>query len=147
MLKVINEIDSWVTEIIKDDPVRSNLSAEFRINPNAEMFALWEQNNLGAVCCVRYTKGVPEGVTEMQDLTSTKPDTAVFYTIWSSQKGSGRQLILDASENIKSRFPSIKNLVTLSPKTAMAHKFHISNGAILWRENEDTINYAYQITE
>lgn len=147
MLQRIDKIDSWVQEIIKDDPVRQNLSAEFRINENAEMFALWEQNSLGAVCCVRYTEGIPADLTEMQDLSNPFCDTVVFYTIWSYAKGSGRQLIIDATKEIKKLNSQIKNVVTLSPKTEMAEKFHIRNGAIKWRENEDSINYAYEIDD
>ena len=27
----------------------------------------------------------------------------------------------------------------------MAERFHIRNGAVKWRENEDSVNYAYQL--
>src|SRR6056300_616689 len=104
MLKVVTGIDDWVTEIIKDDPVRPNLSAEFRVNDNAEIFAFWEEQELGAVCCVRYTNGIPEGIVEMQKQSSIDADTAVFYTIWSYTKGSGRSLINEASAEIKARY-------------------------------------------
>jgi hypothetical protein len=33
--------------------------------------------------------------------------------------------------------------VTLSPKTDMARKFHLKNGAKIFRENEETVNYEY----
>jgi hypothetical protein len=145
MLKVVTGIDDWVTEIIKDDPVRPNLSAEFRINNNAEMFAYWEETTLGAVCCVRYTEGIPEGITEMHKTSSIGADTAVFYTIWSYEKGSGRALINEAGKEIKARYPKIKNLVTLSPKTEMAERFHLRNGAWKFRENYDTVNFAYEL--
>ncbi len=81
----------------------------------------------------------------MSDRSSLFSDTAVFYTIWSYQKGAGRNLIVDASEWITANRPTIKNLVTLSPKTEMAERFHIRNGAVKWRENEDSVNYAYQL--
>jgi len=145
MLKVVTGIDDWVTEIIKDDPVRPNLSAEFRVNDNAEIFAFWEEQELGAVCCVRYTNGIPEGIVEMQKQSSVDADTAVFYTIWSYTKGSGRSLINEASAEIKARYPKIKNLVTLSPKTEMAERFHLRNGAWKYRENYDTVNFAYEL--
>jgi len=144
MLKIIKSIDDWVTEIIKEDPVRPNLSAEFRVNDNAEIFAWWEQNELGAVTCVRYTKGIPDGVKSMQEATSYEADTAVFYTIWSYARGSARTLINSAAEEIQKR-KGINNIVTLSPKTEMAEKFHLRNGAWRYRENDDTINYAYNL--
>ena len=34
--------------------------------------------------------------------------------------------------------------VTMSPKTEMAMKFHLSNGAVLLRENEETNNFEYK---
>ena len=74
-------------------------------------------------------------------------DTVVFYTIWSYTRGSGRELIIQASKDILQQFPTIKNIVTLSPKTEMAEKFHLRNGAWKYRENPDTINYAYQLED
>ena len=32
----------------------------------------------------------------------------------------------------------------MSPKTEMAMKFHLSNGAILLRENKETYNFEYE---
>ena len=53
---------------------------------------------------------------------------AIFYSVWSHQKGMGRQIINTALsqlvlENKHERY------ITLSPKTEMAKKFHESNGA------------------
>ena len=147
MLKVINTCDEWVSQIIKDDPVRPHLTADYRINETAEMFGLYDDKGyLGSICCVRYTKGIPNSVNDMTVRSTAKnADTAIFYTIWSYSKGSGRQLILDASEWITNNKPEIKNLVTLSPVTEMAERFHLRNGAIKWRINEDSVNYAYQL--
>lgn len=145
MLKVIKELDSWVDEIIKDDPVRPELPAEFRINESSEMFALWGDKNLGAVCCVTYTDGIPQSVEEMDWLRAELGNCAIFYTIWSYEKGCGRDLINKASAYIKSEYPQVQNIITLSPKTEMAEKFHIKNGAWKYRENTDTINYAYEL--
>ena len=39
--------------------------------------------------------------------------------------------------------PEIQRYVTLSPKTEMAKRFHMRNGAVVFRENEDTVNYEY----
>jgi hypothetical protein len=96
---------------------------------------------------VAYTEGVPGSVEEMYSLTSPFMDTVVFYTIWSYTKGAGRELIIQAADAVKQQFPSIKNVVTLSPKTEMAEKFHLKNGAWKYRENPDTINYAYEVNE
>jgi hypothetical protein len=34
--------------------------------------------------------------------------------------------------------------VTLSPKTEMARRFHLKNGAGVYRENSTTVNYIYK---
>jgi len=44
---------------------------------------------------------------------------------------------------IKQTFPTITRFVTLSPKTEMARRFHLKNGAVVFRENEETVNYEY----
>lgn len=146
-LQKINTIDPWIQEIIKDDPVRSEIPIDHRINEDAEIYALWNNTELGAVTCVSYTEGIPGSIEEMYSLSSPFMDTVVFYTIWSYTKGSGRELIINASESILKEYPTIKNIVTLSPKTEMAEKFHIRNGAWHFRENTDTVNYAYKLDE
>ena len=69
---------------------------------------------------------------------------AVAYTIWSMEKGRGRDLILAVRDMISDSF-RFERLVTLSPKTDMAMKFHLSNGATLVHENETTNNFEYKI--
>ena len=147
MLQKINTIDDWISEIIKDDPVRKEIPIDHRINETAEIYALWNETELGAITCVSYCEGIPSSVEEMYSMGSPFMDTVVFYTIWSYAPGSGRQLIVEASEEILKQYPSIKNIVTLSPKTTMAEKFHLKNGAWRLRENTDTVNYAYKLEE
>lgn len=146
-LQRITTVDPWIEEIIKDDPVRPEIPIDHRINEDAEIYALWNDTELCAITCVAYTEGVPGSVEEMYTLTSPFMDSVIFYTIWSYTRGAGRELIIQASEEIQKQFPTIKNVVTLSPKTEMAEKFHIRNGAWKYRENPETINYAYQLDE
>ena len=68
----------------------------------------------------------------------------VAYTVWSLQKGMGRKIILDLQAMIRETY-RFKRLVTLSPKTEMATKFHLSNGAELIAENMTTNNFEYDI--
>ena len=147
MLQKINQIDSWIEEIIKDDPVRPEIPIDHRINETAEIYALWNDTNLGAITCVSYTDGIPSSVEEMYSLESPFPNTVVFYTIWSYAKGTGRDLIIKATEEIQKEYSNLVNVVTLSPKTEMAERFHLRNGAWRYRENPETINYAYQLDE
>jgi hypothetical protein len=71
-------------------------------------------------------------------------NTAVFYTIWSYASGAGRRLIEEAQAEIRRDNPEVMTYVTLSPKTEMARKFHLKNGAEVFRENSDTVNYLYK---
>jgi len=89
------------------------------------------------------TQCVLTAVDDMVDLVGSAT-TAVFYTIWSYTAGAGRTLILEATKSIESEFPGIETYVTLSPKTEMARKFHLKNGARELRENSTTVNYIYK---
>jgi hypothetical protein len=68
---------------------------------------------------------------------------AVAYTIWSAAPGAGKKLILALQELIKEN-PLCEGMYTLSPTTEMARKFHINNGARVYRINDATINYQYK---
>jgi hypothetical protein len=54
------------------------------------------------------------------------------------------QSIQPSEKSIESEFPGIQTYVTLSPKTEMARRFHLKNGARELRENPNTINYIYK---
>jgi hypothetical protein len=71
------------------------------------------------------------------------PTVAVFYTIWSYAAGAGRELIVESVKYMKSDKPNIVDYVTYSPKTELARRFHLKNGASVYRENNDSVNYKY----
>ena len=52
-------------------------------------------------------------------------------------------MLVEAVKGIQRDYPSVTRFVTLSPKTEVARRFHLRNGAIVFRENLDTINYEY----
>ena len=79
------------------------------------------------------------------DKTAQVPTTAIFYTIWSYKSGKGQELLFQAVKGIQEQYPSVTRFVTLSPKTNMARRFHLKNGAIVFRENLDTTNYEYTV--
>jgi len=96
-----------------------------------------------AVTCVKFLDGIPNNVDQLAEL-AVHTNTAVFYTIWSYASGAGRRLIEEAQQSIKQEHPEVDTYVTLSPKTEMARKFHLKNGAEVFRENSDTVNYLYK---
>jgi hypothetical protein len=143
MLKIITDITDPLLEYLKDDPVRPDISREFRVTQN-RFVATLVSDRPRAMVCVSLKNLVPATVAEL-DGDCSEPDTAVFYTIWSYMSGAGAQLIFDTVDAIRKQHPSIKRFVTLSPKTQMAYKFHMRNGAMVLRENADTVNYEYLI--
>jgi hypothetical protein len=88
---------------------------------------------------------VPESVEDLSKETE-EPTTAIFYTIWSYVPGKAADLLFEVVEEIKKQFPTVTRFVTLSPKTPMAKRFHLKNGASVLRENESTVNYEYKVT-
>ncbi len=140
MLKIINTITDPLVDLVKDDPVRPAIPTQARIHDHAEILVLIEDDKPAAVVCVAYLDQVPTTETE---LGKTGDNIAAFYTIWSYQPGAGRRLIRAARLHIAKNRPTITRYVTLSPKTEMARKFHMSNGAKTLKENEETVNYEY----
>lgn len=140
MLKIINSITDPLIDLVKDDPVRPSIPTAARVHDHAEILVLIEDDRPAAVVCVAYLDQVPVNETE---LGKTGENVAAFYTIWSYAPGAGRRLIRAARIHIATNRPDIKSYVTLSPKTEMARKFHLSNGAMVLADNETSVNYQY----
>lgn len=144
MLHIIDDLSDSFLKLIKDDPVRPEIPVEQRVNDNSKIFVLKdEEDNPLAVTCVKFLNGIPQGVEDLTDVV-VNTNTAVFYTIWSYAAGAGKSLISKAQAQIKEEHPEVDTFVTLSPKTEMARRFHHKNGAVTYRENEDTVNYLYK---
>ena len=144
MLTIITNPTHQLLEFIKDDPVRPDIPTEFRVTNGRAVVALTEEDKPDAMVCISFHDFVPETVQDLDKVT-TNANTAVFYTIWSYKPGAGRDLLVQAVEHLKQTNPGITRFVTLSPKTEMAKRFHFKNGAIILRENTDTVNYAYLV--
>ena len=143
MLHTITTITEDLNQLILDDPVRPEIPVSQRVNANSRIYLLKNGDQTLAVTCVKFLTVVPAAVEDLVDLVESAT-TAVFYTIWSYAAGAGRELIQQAQSSIQEEFPDINTYVTLSPKTEMARRFHLKNGARELRENTDTINYIYK---
>lgn len=143
MLHTITTITEEIVRLLKDDPVRPEIPVNDRINSNSRIYMLKDGDKTQAITCVKFLDAIPAAVEDMTGLVDSAT-TAVFYTIWSYTAGAGRDLIIAAQKAIEAEFPGIKTYVTLSPKTEMARRFHLKNGAGIYRENSDTINYIYK---
>jgi len=142
MLTFIKDLSNALLDFIKDDPVRPEISKDFRVSNGRMVAALVEEEKPEAMVCVSFHDFVPENVNDL-NTTHVVPTTAVFYTIWSYKAGKGKELLIQAVKEIQKQHPTVTRFVTLSPKTETARRFHLRNGAIVFRENIDTTNYEY----
>jgi hypothetical protein len=147
MLKLISSSDSW--HLFKDDPVRPHLSALFRTAPGREAFVLEDEltGKPRAVICVAYTNQVPQDERELDHFSQAahqedeQGSIAVFYTVWSYDRGAGREIVFAAQDHTQAR--GCSRWVTLSPLTEMAERFHIKNGAVLHSRHSTCQNFEY----
>jgi hypothetical protein len=142
MLTFIKDLTDKLLDFIKDDPVRPEISKDFRVSDGRMVAALVEEESPTAMVCVSFHDFVPQDVNDL-NTTAQVPTTAVFYTIWSYKAGKGRELLIQAVRQIQKDHPTVTRFVTLSPKTETARRFHLRNGAIVFRENLDSTNYEY----
>lgn len=145
MLNVIKDLNNPLLSYIKDDPVRPEIPTEFRVTKTRFVGALVDEKPQ-AIVCVSLHDFVPESVEDLQR-EPIEPTTAIFYTIWSYVPGKAADLLFEVVDEIKKQFPTVTRFVTLSPKTPMAKRFHLKNGASVLRENESTVNYEYKVAE
>ena len=143
-------------EKVDVDPVRPHLSIEFRTSKGREIYGLMNSDISRAdgsfvdvplaICCVAYCNKVPKTEKELDNFSTPDGSIAVAYTVWSTgwRKGAGRDIIFAIRDDLKN-YPNIKRLVTLSPLTEMAYKFHIKNGAFLLNNNETSYNFEYDL--
>lgn len=152
MLKIVDSHELWY--LFNDDPVRQHLSANFRTSLGREAFVLYndDESNVRAVICCAYTNQVPitEQELDLWSQTACADETvpaqiAVFYTVWSYDRGAGRDIVLAARDFVRD-IRGCKRFVTLSPLTEMAEKFHLKNGATLIERGTECQNFEYSAT-
>jgi len=144
MLHLIESLTDKFFELIYQDPVRPNVPHVDRLGANKDIFVFRDEDDkVKAITCVSYQSSIPTKEAELFETTDS-PTIAVFYTIWSYVPGAGRALIFDAVRHIKETRPEITRFITLSPKTELAKRFHTKNGAGVYRENDETVNYEYE---
>ena len=140
---------------IEKDPVRPELDNEFRTSYGRKIFGVKYNNEIHAVMCFAFTNKIPKNVKELDLLSkdaflqSANTDQkngkiAIAYTVWSTKKGGGKLIVKEVFKVIK-KSNHLNRLVTLSPLTDMARKFHLRNGAVEIQVNEDTQNFEYKI--
>ena len=141
---LINARHNFYLDHIKDDPVRPHIPASFRISGDNQVWVLEDdfKGDILAMICVAYCNRVPTNEAELHEFSVKGGDIAVFYTVWSYARGAGRDIVFAVAKEIKLT-KRVKQYVTLSPKTEMARKFHLANGAVVRQENPESVNYEY----
>lgn len=134
---------------VKDDPVRPHLSSEFRTTYNSEVYALVDEERVNAIICIAHLGKVPINEDELTSNAKEGDEHIISpYTVWSYGSGAGRRIVNMVIDMVKeaNKHKEVKpRIVTLSPKTRMAERFHLSNGATFLSENENTNNFEYEV--
>ena len=136
-----------------EDPIRPELDNEFRTSFGRKIYGVKYKGEIYAVMCFAFTNEIPKDVKELDLLSkdaflqsATRDQKvgkiAIAYTVWSKKKGGGKLIVKEVYKKIK-KSNHLNRLVTLSPLTEMAKKFHLRNKAKLFRVNETTQNFEY----
>ena len=137
------------------DPVRPELDNEFRTSYGRKIFGVKYKDEIHAIMCFAFTNKIPKTVKELDNLSKDAflqsalrdqkvGQIAIAYTVWSKKKGGGKLIVNEVFKKIK-KSNHLNRLITLSPLTDMARKFHLRNGAIELQVNSDTQNFEYKI--
>ncbi len=138
-----------------EDPVRPELDNSFRRSFGRKIYGVKYRGEIYAVMCFAYTNKIPKSVKELDKfshdafLQSAQRDQkvgqiAIAYTVWSKKKGGGKLIVKEVFKKIK-KSNHLNRLITLSPLTEMATRFHSKNGAKLLQINETTQNFEYKV--
>jgi len=162
--KKIDKFFDWIkgAELVElkqcnteEDPVRPELDNVFRRSYGRKIYGVKYGGEIHAIMCFAFTNQVPRNVDELDKLShdaflqSAQRDQkvgkiAIAYTVWSKKKGGGKLIVKEVFKKIK-KSNHLNRLVTLSPLTEMATKFHSKNGAKLLQINESTQNFEYEV--
>ena len=162
--KSVKNFFDWVkgAEIVElpkcntlEDPVRPELDNEFRTSYGRKIYGVKYKGEIYAVMCFAYTNEIPKSVEELDRLSQDAHlqstlrgqnvgKIAIAYTVWSKKKGGGKLIVKEVFKKVK-KSNHLNRLVTLSPLTNMAKKFHKKNGAKLLQVNEKTQNFEYKV--
>jgi len=141
---------------VSEDPVRPELSLEFRQAYGRKIYGIKDEDgDIAAVMCFAFTNDIPTSIEEMDTLSKdaamqathragVQGSIAIAYTVWAKKKGGGKHIVNEVYKMIKES-SHLNRLVTLSPITDMARKFHLKNGAKEVQVNLTTQNFEYDI--
>ena len=155
--------------LIKDDPVRLKLFKDNSKRFEAPFHVYAEINDetgeIAAVVCTIVCKFVPqdeyqiklvamgktkqieEQLKEREEMHGELGVVLCPYSIWSYQRGHGRKLINNLLEAAPILHPEVDAVITMSPHTDTALRFHLNNGAGIFSTNDACVNYEYEVPD
>lgn len=146
MLHVVSTPQDPLIYLAESDPVRPHIPLTSRANFNSRMLVLMDdQSQIQSVLCVSFSDRVITSESDLFTYRGTNPTVAMLYSIWSVHKGGGALMIPAAKSWICAAVPHVQRIVTLSPQTEMARRFHLKNGAMELQVNTDTVNFEYEL--
>ena len=95
-----------------EDPVRPELSNDFRTGFGRKIFGVKYKGEIHAVMCFAYTNKIPKNVDELEKLITDAflqsalrdqnvGQIAIAYTVWSKKKGGGKLIVKEVFKKIK----------------------------------------------
>jgi len=144
-LQIIHSLQDPMISLLEGDPVRPHIPAHDRVGKNGCILALMHEHQVQSVVCVAFSDHVVVEESDLFSYQGDQPTVAVLYTIWSLAKGGGAAMIAPARDWIKQNYPHVDQIITLSPLTEMARRFHLKNGAKELQMNTHTVNFAYEL--
>ena len=141
--KNIEDLFGWIkgAELVElkecntaEDPVRPELNNSFRTSYGRKIYGVKYKGEIYAVMCFAYTNEIPKSVEELDRLSQDAHlqstlrgqnvgKIAIAYTVWSKKKGGGKLIVKEVFKKVK-KSNHLNRLITLSPLTNMATKFH-----------------------
>ena len=129
--------------LIVNDPVRPHIPIEQRTGQGRAIRVLDQEGKIAAVICTALCHTVPSTEEELFEYADPMGDVLVAYTVWSYSPGAGRTIVNELRTHAQAE--NIRRLVTLSPLTEMAERFHIRNGARLIGRYDSAQNFEYAL--
>tara|TARA_Y100001970_G_C14022606_1_gene744333 strand:- start:461 stop:943 length:483 start_codon:yes stop_codon:yes gene_type:complete len=147
---------NWIkkTELVQlndintdDDPIRPELTNDFRTSQGRKIFGLKYNEEIEGVVCIAFTNDIPTTIKELELMSTieSKGSIAIAYTLWSLKKGAGKKIMKELLRYMKEK-NHLDSVMTLSPLTPMATHYHIRNGAKLIKINPTSQNFEYTVS-
>ncbi len=135
----LNEINT------NDDPIRPEITNDFRISQGRKMFGLKYREEIEGVVCIAFTNEIPTTIKELELMSKNESEgkIAIAYTLWSLKKGAGKKIMKELLKYMKEK-KQLDSVMTLSPLTPVATHYHIRNGAKLIKINPTSQNFEYR---